>query len=92
MYTANKRLLRLSRPPSAESTTHLLLQLQNLQLELVLDLCVILLNSLQALNPSLDSRSKRVDVARRLANESGESTLDHLKESGVLWDGEMGGE
>jgi len=65
-------------------TTCLLLQHENGHLELALDLGVLDLNTLQAVNPSSDRRGKRLDVAGRAANELIELLLSKSKESRVL--------
>lgn len=67
----------------------LLLELQNLLLELSLQLGVLLLNALQAGHAAADGGRKRLDVARRAADELTKLTLDHVDQSRVA--GEEGG-
>lgn len=71
-------------PYVTKRTTCLLLQHENGHLELALDLGVLDLNTLQAVNPSSDRRGKRLDVAGRAANELIELLLSKSKESRVL--------
>ncbi|KAI6755325.1 hypothetical protein HG531_004431 [Fusarium graminearum] len=62
----------------------LLLKLENLFLELGLELGVVLLDTLETSDTSADRGGKGLDVARRLAHERAEATLNHLDKLGVL--------
>jgi hypothetical protein len=61
----------------SELGEELLLKLENLLLELSLELGVLLLHALEAVNASADGSRQRLDVARRLANKTGELVLHH---------------
>lgn len=66
----------------------LLLELEDLLLELSLELGVLLLHALEAVNTSADGSRQRLDVAGRLADKAGELVLHHGNEARVL--GEKG--
>jgi len=55
----------------------LLLELENLLLELSLELGVLLLHTLEAVNTSADGSRQRLDVARGLSNKARELVLHH---------------
>lgn len=65
-------------------TTHLLLDLEDGELELGLDLRVLDLEALQAVDTPADGRGKRLDVARGTADERAELALGESEERGVL--------
>lgn len=64
--------------------THLLLDLKDGELELGLDLRVLDLETLQAVDTPADSRGKRLDVSGGTADERAELALGERKKSGVL--------
>jgi hypothetical protein len=61
----------------SELGEELLLKLENLLLELSLELGVLLLHALEAVNASADGSRQRLDVAGGLANKTGELVLHH---------------
>jgi hypothetical protein len=71
-------------PRRVHSRTHLLLDLEDGELELGLDLRVLDLEALQAVNTPADGRGKRLDVARGTADERAELALGKSEERGVL--------
>lgn len=67
------------------SQTHLLLDLKDGQLELGLDLRVLDLEALEAVNTPADGGRQRLDVSRRAADERAELVLREREERGVLF-------
>lgn len=67
-----------------DDRTHLLLQLQDGELELALNLGVLLLHTLEAVDPPLDGRRQVLDVARRAPNEALQPVLREGEKSRVL--------
>lgn len=63
---------------------HLLLQVQELELELGLDLGVLDLDTLEAVDTASDGRREGLNIARRLADETTELFLSKRKQRGVL--------
>ena len=61
----------------SELGEELLLELENLLLELSLELGVLLLHALEAVNTSADGSGQRLDVAGRLSDEARELVLHH---------------
>ena len=70
--------------PRVRSGTHLLLDLEDGELELGLDLRVLDLEALQAVDTPANSRRKRLDVAGGTADERAELALGESEERGVL--------
>jgi hypothetical protein len=64
---------------------HLFLQLENGDLELGLDLGVVGLDALEAVNAAANGGGESLDVTRRLTDERAELALRESKERGVLY-------
>lgn len=69
----------------------LLLELEDLLLELGLELGVLLLDTLEAVDTSPHGRGERLDVARGAADEAGELVLHHGDKARVLGEERGGG-